>query len=660
MSKIQTKFKAGRYYIPVTLDYQGDRIYVYFPYNKTLLGEVKAMEGRKWHGFDKPPKKCWSIANTARNAFQLAYLQGKNPYAIYDVEPEYVETTRPLYEHQKELVAHGLTTHYCIWACEMGTGKTLAAIELAEKAISDGQGGDVWYIGPRSGIKAVSREFVKWDAQFEPEMFTYEGLVKQIKNWIPGTKAPRVVIFDESSKIKTPTAQRSKAALWLANGVRNDWQEDGFVVLMSGTPAPKSPADWWHQCEVACPGFLKEGHVNQFKKGLCLIEERESVQGATYPHLVTWLDDERKCLKCGEFEDHRNHQVLLELIPGLPEPNPKYHNYQKSVNEVERLYRRMKGLVVVKFSKDCLDLPEIRYEEILVRPSAEILRTAKLIKKHSPRAVTALTLLRELSDGFQYYDEKIGLRVCDTCNGQGEYMQKRLKDGRNSSMMNTADLTEDDFIEAVDMCPHCHGSGELPVTKRSSKDVKSPKDDEFRRLLEEHEDIGRFIVWGGFTQTIDRLTRMANEEGWDVLQVDGRGYNVFRADTTPFDDTNLVDTMLDAMDASHPKRTDLLKEFGKVCFVGHPQAGGMALTLTASPTELFYSNSFSGEARMQAEKRFHRAGMDQSRGVRVIDLIHLPTDKLILENLKQKRKLQDISMGELEEAFSHAGREETE
>jgi hypothetical protein len=85
--------------------------------------------------------------------------------------------------------------------------------------------------------------------------------------------------------------------------------------------------------------------------------------------------------------------------------------------------------------------------------------------------------------------------------------------------------------------------------------------------------------------------------------------------------------------------------------VGHPQAGGMALTLTSSPTELFYSNCFNGEARMQAEDRFHRMGMDTNRGATIKDLIHLPTDKLVLDNLKLKKKLQNISMGELENAF---------
>ena len=105
------------------------------------------------------------------------------------------------------------------------------------------------------------------------------------------------------------------------------------------------------------------------------------------------------------------------------------------------------------------------------------------------------------------------------------------------------------------------------------------------------------------------------------------------------------------MDLSSKNYQEMREEYPKVCFVGHPQAGGMALTLTASPTALFYSNSFHGEARMQAEDRFHRAGMDTNRACRIIDMIYLASDKIVLDNLKNKKKLQSISLGELENVF---------
>jgi len=68
---------------------------------------------------------------------------------------------------------------------------------------------------------------------------------------------------------------------------------------------------------------------------------------------------------------------------------------------------------------------------------------------------------------------------------------------------------------------------------------------------------------------------------------------------------------------------------------------------------LFYSNDFDGEARMQAEDRIHRIGMDKNRGALIVDLIHLPTDELVLKNLKLKKKLQNLTMGELDDAFAN-------
>ena len=82
----------------------------------------------------------------------------------------------------------------------------------------------------------------------------------------------------------------------------------------------------------------------------------------------------------------------------------------------------------------------------------------------------------------------------------------------------------------------------------------------------------------------------------------------------------------------------------KLAFVGNAISGGMAITLTASDTIIFYSNSFDGQARMQAEDRIHRIGM---KGANIIDLIHLPTDQLILDNLKLKKDLQAVTMGDL-------------
>jgi SNF2 family DNA or RNA helicase len=316
----------------------------------------------------------------------------------------------------------------------------------------------------------------------------------------------------------------------------------------------------------------------------------------------------------------------------------------------------MKGLALVKFKKDCLDLPEKQYKVIRVKPTAETLRSAALLKSTSPRVIQYLTLMRELSDGFQYKEIRGELVTCELCKGTKEIeVEVPLTD--IDPMMTSEELIDSGFKKEIMECDHCHGIGKIHRMEQITEEVVScPKDEVFIDLLDENEDVGRFIVWGGFKGTIDRLVRMAQQHGWTVLRVDGRGYHGY----DPLNGKVDAKELLNAMDLSHPDFKNLKEKYPKVCFVGHPKAGGMALTLTGSMVELFFSNAFDGEARMQAEDRFHRAGMDANRGGMIIDLIHLKTDILVLENLKQKKKLQALSMGDLETAMKNINEDQIE
>ena len=80
-------------------------------------------------------------------------------------------------------------------------------------------------------------------------------------------------------------------------------------------------------------------------------------------------------------------------------------------------------------------------------------------------------------------------------------------------------------------------------------------------------------------------------------------------------------------------------------FVGNPQTGGMGITLTASSTVIYYSNSYNLEHRIQSEDRAHRIG--QSNKVTYIDLICPKTvDEKIVMALKSKKQLASVVMGD--------------
>lgn len=647
------KFRAGKFMVKGTLtpNHDNGTITVGFPFNKTLLAEIKSFEGARWN----PEKKKWSIKDSPRNHFQLQYLMGENPYARYDLPLINFVSNRQLYNHQGDLAAHGLTRKCGIWAAEMGTGKSLSAIEVMEASGEK----DWWWIAPKSALRSVQLEFSKWKSKVMPRIMTYEGLVKELKNWTPGKKAPKGVIFDEASKLRNPTAQRSQAAMELANGIRKD--HDGFVILMTGTPAPKNPADWWFLCEIACPGFLKEGTYEKCKQRLGVVEMKESIQGGVYPQLVTWKDDENKCVTCGQLPSAPCHDPIA-IVTG---EHGEYHAYAKSVNEILNLYERMSGLVVVKLKKHCLDLPEKRYEIIRVEPTPSVLRAASLIQAKCSTVIQAMTLMRELSDGFQYSEERSGTRPCSLCKGKKvitaplvdraievteenlSELSKRYPNGdlEIGDMFvlpdAIAEYTEEVSTELV-TCPNCEGDGTVETFKRTVETVPCPKDDIVKDFLDQFDDVGRTVFFGGFSGSVDRLQTICLSQEWEVIRVDGRGWE---ASWGKVDELDMLRLFQETSNTKAPPR---------IAFVGQPSAAGMGLTLTASPMECFFSNDFNGESRWQAEDRIHRPGMDVNRGATIYDIVHLPTDEVVLNNLQKKKTLQSLSMGDLQSVLASA------
>lgn len=670
---IDVKMRAGGYKYPVTIERHSDRLVFKFGYRKTLLAEIKeSMEGRKYHGFDGAPPphgKHWSAPMTDHNKFQLSYMLGADPYKPYDSELPDIKSKYPLYDHQVEMVGFVLTRRHCILAAEMGTGKTLAAIAAIDQFLPENwtpsdPNNQVWFVAPRSALRAVEREFKKWGCRITPEFMTYEGCKKRIKHWDKGAPAPRAVIFDESSKIKNPKAERTKAAQALADGIRADWGRDSLIILMSGSPAPKAPTDWYSQCRIACPGFLKEGNYYGFENRLALIVQKEGLEGVKYPERVCWRDDPKRCQVCGEEEAHLKHNLIKYFDP---------HPFETGSNEVARLYRRMHGLVDVKFKKDCLDLPEKLYEVIQCIPTKETLRLARLIQAGSSSAIQCLTKLRELSDGFQYVETPIGQKPCRACEG-GKTMQEWYDPENPDSSVNPHEaaliealghpedfesISEEYDIDRVELerraheiaqrykqrtvdCFNCSGSGEETDYRREAKEVKCPKVDALKSELDLHEDYGRLVAFAGFFGSVDRVVRTVHECDWHTVRVDGRGWHV----QTPKGEILSIDPL--------ELFQDRLSDYPRVCFIGQPGAAGMGLTLTASPTIFYYSNDFNAESRIQSEDRIHRAGMDVNRGATIKDCFHLPSDQVVYDNLKKKRRLQSITLGDVQAMIEEA------
>lgn len=579
------------------------RVFLKFGFNRPLLDEIKeSFEDRKYHGFDDAPDrqqaltlagtyKVWSIPMTQRNIFRLAHLSGKKPYAIFDAPMPPIEFKWDLREKQKEMVVNALRSRVHILAAEPGCGKTLTAFEIMHQSGISMR--DWEWVGPKGSLVAIILELRKWGVPGNqwPKLMSYEAFTKRIREWPESHPDPtRAIVFDEADYLKNPDSNRSGAAKHLADAMREAYgfvfqtaRDRPWIILMSGTPAPKRPTEWHPLCEIACPGFLRENK---------------------------YAFEERIAYKVKDASGY-----------------PKITGYNPA--ELVTLGNRMKGLVTVVLKKDFADLPEKVYVQLVAQPAKSTIRLAQLVLTQARNNLIARILLRELSDGFQYEDvETDKLATCTKCNN-----------GR------VPDLDEDGKPIFV-TCRACNGTTFSAKKMRSVKELKCPKDELFIEELESHRDsYGRYAIFAAFTGTIDRLQSIALAQGWHVIRMDGTTNSqarIFYSDKQPT--STYCPSELHAIEWFQLPE----KYPSPVCFIAHAESGGRSLTLTATPTLAFFSNDFKPSNRQQAEERNGRIG---SKGRRIVDFIHLESDRAILKSILTSTRDQALTMEDLERAI---------
>ena len=158
-------------------------------------------------------------------------------------------------------------------------------------------------------------------------------------------------------------------------------------------------------------------------------------------------------------------------------------------------------------------------------------------------------------------------------------------------------------------------------------EVRTLKNNRIKELLDILEETdGKVIIWAGYRHDIKEITNVLSERyGANTVES-------FFGDTLDRDRQDIIDRFQD-------RESDLR------FFVGNPKTGGYGLTLTASHTVIYYSNSYDLEIRLQSEDRAHRISQDKK--VTYIDLITEGTvDELIVKNLRSKINLATKILGE--------------
>jgi hypothetical protein len=558
IKKAYLKFIIGKKAYPVILgiDLLASRFVIavdgFYP---EVNKEIKDLDGAEFD-FDR---KVWTCKLNRRNNFCIDYLTKKSMIKKYlkpNLDLDWVrnkikekglkKVEEKILKHQVEICAAELGLKTVIIGAEMRVGKTLPtllAIEFSPVEMA-------WWIGPKNTLGELSRQKKAWGVNKGIAFMSYAAFRIKMQQ---GTydRVPQFIVFDEAQEIKEPTSGQSEAAMEVSNLMQEQYGRNNFYIIeLSGTPAPRAPVDWWHLVEVVEPGFLREPNRGRLERIL-----REAT-----------LDE--------STAEHSFYRF------GAYKPE-----------EVNRLYKRLRGLVWIYFKKDVLDLPPKETEIVSIPPSKKVLTAAKAVVNNSLNSLAAVIRLRELSDGFLY---------------EQEYLPET-----------------NDY-------------------ERKTEYVGSPKEDKLIEDLTTLKDDGRVVVFTAFTATLDRLVEITLKEGWSVATLDSRGWRLFHDGEI----TNKEQLIRKQMDRS---TNDFAIE--KLAFIAQIDSAATGLELSAASVFIYYSLSNKGTSFQQSQDRGHSMNMDKEKGLLLKFYIHLPSDLKIYEAHQEKKSLQGISMGELKDVL---------
>jgi SNF2 family DNA or RNA helicase len=156
---------------------------------------------------------------------------------------------------------------------------------------------------------------------------------------------------------------------------------------------------------------------------------------------------------------------------------------------------------------------------------------------------------------------------------------------------------------------------ELITYKTKPMPGKNPKLEELKSVVEETG--GKIVIWARFIPEMEAIEAALKKTYGEYTVVTYRG-------GMTSDERGAVVVLFQEESSS--------VRF----FIANQQTGSLGLTLTASHTVIYYSNSFSYEDRVQSEDRNHRIGTKHA--VDYIDLtLNHKVDQMIIEALAKKK-----------------------
>lgn len=388
-----------------------------------------------------------------------------------------------------------------------------------------------------------------------------------------------LIILDESTKIKSPTALRTKALL--------KYNTVGCRMTLTGTPAAKNPYGLWSQYEFLCKNYFGINYfVFQNKYGL-LVNDKNWQTGRSFNRPITEKDYDvvkarlkraRELSNTVTNEDYARISILCCMSDKSVRAIDSSVGFIRYKN-LDHLRNAIAPITVSVKKDDVADLPPKIYtvEYVTMSPEQTIIYNNLKETLRAQYADKELSVQNKLS---------LTLRLLQVCGG---FFPSNLE---------TEGIRQNE-IKRINTA-----TGKLERVKDALEEIDF--------------DETKCIVWAAFVPELLMLYEELSKEYSCCLYYGG----------------------VDAHD-----RARILDEFkeGKYdIFIGNIATAAYGLNLQNATVQLYYSNNFRTEDRLQAENRSHRIGVKSSSVVYKDIVIKGTVDELCIKSIKMGRELNEF------------------
>jgi SNF2 family DNA or RNA helicase len=512
------------------------------------------------------------------------------------------------FPHQQEAFDRFKNHPHLALLADMGTGKTKIAIDISAYKHLLGLHDRILVIAPNAvhpqwideqlplhcpvpwrGFSYSSNKSIKFlrlmdrflfDCKNQPilSVFTmnFEAFARptglEIANqFLRSSQRSPVIVVDEASRIKNPSAKTVKNIKKL-----RELYPDSFRVIITGTPAAKSPVDMWSIFD-----FLKKQYMgctyiafqhehaitvqNKIKVKNRLITVEQVIDPTTFNKI-------HKFIYNNTVNGKINPYVVADIKRkfGLSDGDFWFIAGSDGFQRFKNIGQLQEKIAPVTFSvskKDCLKLPDKIYKYVHLELNPKQKQLIEELTKHSVAVYQGHELTLEVK-------ALLGLRVLQICGG---------------------------FFSS-----HTDIEGQFKVEPIEGKNAK------LEYIKEDLREIGeqQFMVWAVFSPEIQLLNETLSKEH-SIGVLDGS--------------------------VEKDERADVVNDFKKGRLQGlisHPEVGGYGLNLQGAGIQYWYSRNYRTEARLQAEDRSHRIGTVKSPIYKDL-LYNLNFEHQVLKSLKE-------------------------